>query len=66
MHLAVFERIRVVDLYNSIQGNMSFTKKCIIVAKQAEKEKIKISDRAVRDLICKAINTRKNLFVVDI
>ena len=45
MHLAVFERVRVVDLYNSIQGNMSFTKKCIIVAKQAEKEKIKISNQ---------------------
>ena len=62
MHLAVFERVRVVALYNSIQGNMSFTKKSIIVSKQAEKEKIKISDRAVRDIVIKAINKRNKCF----
>jgi hypothetical protein len=54
MHLTVFERIRVVELYNRIGNHLSFTKRSIIVSKLAEKDyKIKISDKSVRNNVKK-------------
>ena len=53
MHLSVFERIRVADLYYSLKGYESFTKKCDIVSGLARQIRIEISGRRVRDLIRK-------------
>ena len=40
MHLSVFERVRVVNLYNDLKGNESFTKR----AKLKELKGVKVKN----------------------
>ena len=54
MHLSVFERVRVVNLYNDLKGNESFNKKSQLASQLCKQVNFAISSRGIRDIIQKS------------
>ena len=53
MHLTIFERIKVIQMFNSLSNTYSFNEKSAMVSKMALGKDIKISDRAIRSILNK-------------
>ena len=52
MHLTIFERIKVIQMFNSLSNTYSFNEKSAMVSKD-----VNISDRAIRSILNKWLSS---------